>query len=49
MDRTWALTEKGKELVAVIMASGVESQEFALRIAETMVAPEELYKDLDHD
>lgn len=46
MDREWALTEEGKELVERIMASGIEDREFALRVAEELVSAEELYGEL---
>lgn len=47
MNRTWALSEQGREFITLLMASGISSEEFALRVAEHLVPTDELYIDLE--
>lgn len=49
MNRTWALSEKGKELVALLKEAGLTDEEFAVRVAEHMVPVDELYAPLDEE
>jgi len=49
MSRRWALSEKGQELVNVIMSAGITDEEFAIRLAEHMAPAEELYPIIDQE